>query len=197
MRIHPLLHLIVPFALGAQSAPAAPSMPPPPSAPASAPAPASVRRLAGGSFTAPQPDPALFAELKRSGTRAVVNLRKPGEHDAAAEESAARAAGLLYFNIPVDGADPSDARVDEFLQLVARHERHGIFFHCASGNRAGAFWLIKRMLQDGWDETRAVAEAESMGLRPPLKAFALDFVKRHAAPASPASAPPSPAPAAP
>jgi protein tyrosine phosphatase (PTP) superfamily phosphohydrolase (DUF442 family) len=53
------------------------------------------------------------------------------------------------------------------------------FIHCASGNRAAALWLVKRVEVDHWDVERASAEAAALGLtKPALKAFALDHVQR-------------------
>jgi hypothetical protein len=55
-----------------------------------------------------------------------------------------------------------------------------LFIFCASGSRAGAMWLIKRMLVDGWDEEKATSEAVLIGMSSPtLKAFALDYVAKH------------------
>ena len=48
--------------------------------------------------------------------------------------------------------------------------------HCASGNRAAALWMIKRIVVDKWDADRAGTEAAALGLtNPALKTFALTF----------------------
>jgi protein tyrosine phosphatase (PTP) superfamily phosphohydrolase (DUF442 family) len=52
-----------------------------------------------------------------------------------------------------------------------------MFVHCASGNRAAAVWLVRRVLVDGWAVEKASEEAEALGLTSaPLKQFALDYV---------------------
>ena len=52
--------------------------------------------------------------------------------------------------------------------------------HCASGNRAAAFWMIKRLMVDGWDADRAGTEAAALGLtNPALKTFAMDYAASH------------------
>ena len=57
---------------------------------------------------------------------------------------------------------------------------HPAFIHCASGNRAAAMWLIKRVLVDKWDNDRALEEATQLGLMSqPLKTFALDYIQAH------------------
>ena len=54
------------------------------------------------------------------------------------------------------------------------------FIHCASGIRASAAWMIKRVLIDRWDVEKATAEAEAMNLTDPkFKQFALDYVAKH------------------
>ncbi len=54
------------------------------------------------------------------------------------------------------------------------------FIHCASGNRAAAMWMIKRVLVDKWDNDRALDEATQLGLTSPvLKTFALDYIQAH------------------
>jgi protein tyrosine phosphatase (PTP) superfamily phosphohydrolase (DUF442 family) len=54
------------------------------------------------------------------------------------------------------------------------------FVHCASGNRAAAMWMIKRMVVDKWDADRAGAEAAALGLTSgALKTFALNYAASH------------------
>ena len=68
--------------------------------------------------TGGQPRPEHFSMLKADGVKAVLNLRQPGEHRAEEEQEAVKAAGLKYFNIPVNYQQPSDAAVDEFLKIT-------------------------------------------------------------------------------
>ena len=126
--------------------------------------------------------PDVVPELKRQGYKAIVNFRMASESGAnvEAEQAAAQAAGLKYIHLPFSGASPDPAVVAAFLQAVADPANQPVFIHCASGNRVGAMWLVKRMLQDGWDEQKAVAEAETIGLSSSsLKEFALSYVKTH------------------
>ena len=52
--------------------------------------------------------------------------------------------------------------------------------HCASGNRAAAMWMIKRVLVDKWDNDRALEEAGQLGsMSPVMKAFALEYIEAH------------------
>jgi uncharacterized protein (TIGR01244 family) len=130
--------------------------------------------------TGGQPTAAQLAPLKREGIRTVIALRDPAEFDAASEEAAAREAGLGYVNIPVRTADPTDEQVVAFLRVTDDPAIFPVFVHCGSGNRVGAFWMIRRILVDGWTLEKAEEEARRIGLRSPnLVAFAEDYVRRH------------------
>ena len=70
--------------------------------------------------------------------------------------------------------------MDTFLKAVTDRKNAPAFLHCASGNRAAALWMIKRMEIDKWDADRAGTEAAALGLtNPALKTFALDYVQNH------------------
>lgn len=119
--------------------------------------------------------------LKKDGFKSVINLRQASEPGVNLEQNQAKAKelGLNYFHIPVSGS-PDPAAVDIFLATIANKANQPVFIHCASANRVGAFWLIKRVLQDGYPVEKATAEAKAIGLTaPPLEKFALDYVASH------------------
>src|ERR1051326_6989608 len=120
-------------------------------------------------------------QLKAEGVKAIVNLRQPSEHRAAEEEAKAKELGLRYFNIPVAFGDPKDEQVDEFLKITDAPETRPAFIHCAGAIRVGAFWMIRRVLRDGWKIEDAEAEAEKIGLResPHLNEFARKYIETH------------------
>ena len=69
---------------------------------------------------------------------------------------------------------------DRFLSAVGDPVNQPVFVHCASGNRAAALWMIKRLVVDGWDADRASTEATALGLtNPGLKTFAMDYAASH------------------
>ena len=130
--------------------------------------------------TAGQPTPEQISDLQADGIRAVLNLRVPSEHDAAAEEAAVRAHGMNYFNIPVDGANVREEQVEEFLALTDDVTNQPMFIHCGSANRVGAFWLIRRVIRDSWSVSDAETEAVEIGLTSAaLKDFALQYIETH------------------
>ena len=130
--------------------------------------------------TGGQPTMVELERLKQQGIRAVINLRQPSEYNAEEEAAKARELGLRYVNIPVNSADPKDAQVEEFLKATDNPANRPAFIHCHSAGRVGAFWMIRRVLRDGWPLEKAEDEAKKIGLRnPKLRGFALDYIHRH------------------
>jgi len=126
--------------------------------------------------------PAGVAEVKKLGYKTVINLRQASEPgaDVDAEAAAAKEAGVKYVHLPVNGASPDPATVDQFIAAVSDPANQPVFVHCASGNRAAAFWMIKRLVVDGWDADRASVEATALGLTSPaLKTFATNYAASH------------------
>lgn len=126
--------------------------------------------------------PTAVAGIKNLGFASIINLRLPTEKDADidAEAAAAKAAGINFVHIPFNGAMPDPAVADQFLKAVTAPGNQPAFIHCASGNRAAALWLIKRVLVDKWDNDRAIEEATQLGMTSPgLKTFALDYIQAH------------------
>jgi uncharacterized protein (TIGR01244 family) len=116
-------------------------------------------------------------EIKKNGFASVVNFRMPTEQGANIDEAKATAAqvGLKYIHLPYQTPTPEIA--EAFLKAVADPSNQPMYIHCASANRVGAMWFIKRVKLDGWDVDRAMKEAEGIGLRAPnLKEFALNYV---------------------
>jgi uncharacterized protein (TIGR01244 family) len=131
--------------------------------------------------TGAQPRLEHLEMLKKEGVKAIINLRQPSEHRAAEEEAKAKELGLRYFNIPVAFGSPKDEQVDEFLRITDDVANQPAFVHCAAGIRVGAFWMIRRVLRDGFTIEAAEKEAEQIGLRdsPHLNEFARSYISKH------------------
>jgi uncharacterized protein (TIGR01244 family) len=131
--------------------------------------------------TGAQPRLEHLEKLKAEGVKAIINLRPPTEHRAAEEEAEAKKLGLRYFNIPFVFGEPKEEQATEFLKITDDLENRPVFIHCAAGIRAGALWMIRRVLRDGWTVERAEEEAEKIGLResPHLNEFARKYIERH------------------
>jgi len=126
--------------------------------------------------------PTSVAGIKNMGFASIINLRldnEPGA-DIDAEAAAAKEAGINFVHLPFNGTTPDPAVADRFIKTITESANQPAFIHCASGNRAAAMWLIKRVLIDKWDNERALEEATQLGLTSPaLKTFALDYIQAH------------------
>ena len=124
--------------------------------------------------------PEAMPAIKKMGFVSIINLRAATENGAnvEAEEAAAKAAGLRYFNIPFISATPERAAADKFIQAITTKGVEPAFIHCAGGNRAATMWLIKRLVVDTWDVEKATAEATALGqTSATLRQFAIDYAK--------------------
>lgn len=120
--------------------------------------------------------------LKQEGFKTVVNLRLATEQGAniAENEAKAKALGLKYVHIPVSGSAPDPKAADQFLATIADKSNQPVYIHCASANRVGAMWMIKRVVQDKWTTDKALDEAKLIGLtNPGLEKFARDYIASH------------------
>ena len=134
--------------------------------------------VACGGATTPEAVP----ELKKMGFASIINLRLPTEAGANvdAEAAAAKTANINFFNIPFSGASPDPAVADKFLATITAKGNEPAYIHCAAGNRAGAMWMIKRLVVDHWETDKAFTEATALGLTSPaLKQFAIDYAQTH------------------
>jgi len=131
--------------------------------------------------TGGQPRLEHLQELKDQGVKAIINLRPPAEHRAAEEEAKAKELGLRYFNIPFVFGEPKDEQATEFLKITDDPANRPAFIHCASAVRVGAYWMIRRVLRDGWKIEAAEEEARKIGLKesPHLNEFARRYIERH------------------
>jgi uncharacterized protein (TIGR01244 family) len=131
--------------------------------------------------TGGQPRLEHLAKLKAEGVKAIINLRQPSEHRAEEEEAEARKLGLRYYNIPVATGNPKSEQVDEFLKITDDPANRPAFIHCTAAIRVGAFWMIRRVLRDGWTVAKAEEEAKKVGLvnAPYLNEFAHSYIDQH------------------
>ncbi|HZF81274.1 MAG TPA: TIGR01244 family sulfur transferase [Rubrivivax sp.] len=99
-----------------------------------------IRQIAADVCVAPQLTPEAMAQAAAAGFKSVVNNRPDFEHGpdqptSAAVEAAARAAGLEYRWLPVDGGYQSPEQIAEMASLLAELPRPLLAF-CRSGARS-------------------------------------------------------------
>jgi len=132
-------------------------------------------------WTGGQPWPEHLPKLKAAGVKVVINLRPPDESDGQAEAAKVKELGMTYFNIPVVFNAPDELDADDFLKLTDEQLKNGpVFIHCAVGTRVGAFWMIRRVVRDGWEYDKALEEANQIGLRnhPKLIEFVKEYIQK-------------------
>lgn len=109
-----------------------------------------IRAIADDVCVAPQLTPDVMAAAAAAGFRSVVNNRPDFEHGPdqptnADIEAAARAAGLEYRFLPVDGGWQSPQQIAEFARLLQELPRPLLLF-CRSGARSTRLFMAARSL---------------------------------------------------
>lgn len=104
-----------------------------------------IRPVSADVCVAPQLTPEAMAEAAAMGFKSVVNNRPDFEHGpdqptSAAIEAAARAAGLEYRHLPVDGGWQSPEQIAAFAQLLQELPRPLLAF-CRSGARSTRLFM--------------------------------------------------------
>lgn len=134
--------------------------------------------LTPGYFVSPQIAVEEVPALAEAGISLVICNRPddevPPSHQAAALESAVRAAGMAFVHIPVTNDTLTLDQVAQQAALIEAAEGP-VFAYCRSGTRSSIVWA---MGQAGKMETDAILEATGKagyqldGLRPTLDALA-------------------------
>lgn len=94
---------------------------------------------------APQLEPAAMPLAAAAGFRSVINNRPdfeggPNQPTSAQMEAAARAAGLEYRHLPVNGAYQSPQEIAQFAELLATLPKPVLAF-CRSGARSTKLYV--------------------------------------------------------
>ena len=131
--------------------------------------------------TGGQPTGEAYAKAAANGFRAVLSLRTNSEGiDLVLERARVESNRMRYFNIPVNGAAPRAEQADEFLRIAREKTNQPMLVNCSTANRVGAFMMILRVVDQGWNEEKALEEAIKIGLASDvLKRFATEYIMRH------------------
>lgn len=132
-----------------------------------------------------QPREGGFQKLAARGIKTVLNLRARDER-ARAEELEARAAGLGYFNIAMEGLDrPTHEQMESAMKIISDTAHQPVFVHCKRGaDRTGMVIAIYRITRDGWSVEDALREAKRYGLsffQFRMKDYIKDYGRDHTA----------------
>lgn len=109
-----------------------------------------LQQLAADFCVAPQLDASAMAAAAAAGFKSVINNRPdheggPEQPTSASIEAAARAAGLEYAHLPVNGAYQSPQEIAEFGRLLQTLPRPILAF-CRSGARSGRLYMQAQAL---------------------------------------------------
>ena len=112
-----------------------------------------------------QPRTGGVKKLAEIGIKTIINLRGTDEMTRA-EEAEAKAAGLVYFNIPMPGLSrPTHEQISRVMEIVGNQDSGPVFIHCKRGSdRTGTVVAIYRISRDGWTADKALTEAKRFGL---------------------------------
>src|ERR1043166_1448883 len=125
--------------------------------------------------------PEAIKEIANMGFKSGINLRLAPEQGALVGEGGqgVKAAGMRYGPLPFDAQNPDPHLIDNFIAAVTAPANQPAYVHCAAGGRAASLWMVKRVLADGWDEQRALTEANALGLNDRFRPFALNYIHSH------------------
>ena len=109
-----------------------------------------LQQLAADFCVAPQLDPGAMAAAAAAGFKSVINNRPdyeggPDQPTSAAIEAAAKAAGLQYVHLPVQGGYQSPEEIAAFARLMQTLPRPILAF-CRSGARSGRLYMQAQAL---------------------------------------------------
>jgi protein tyrosine/serine phosphatase len=101
-----------------------------------------------------QPEKEGFAKLEELGIKTVVNLR-----DLHSDRKLLEGTGLSYVHIDMQAWDAERDEVKEFLEIATDESKQPVFVHCQHGaDRTGTMVAVYRIVVEGWDKERALAE---------------------------------------
>jgi protein tyrosine phosphatase (PTP) superfamily phosphohydrolase (DUF442 family) len=128
--------------------------------------------------TGGQPTGDAYGKAAAGGFSAVLSLRTAAEGiDLIRERAQVESKKMRYYNLPVNSSSPRVEQADEFLRITRDKANHPMLVTCATANRVGAFMMIRRVVEQGWSEEKALEEAIKIGLRgEELKKFAQDYI---------------------
>jgi len=112
----------------------------------------SLQPIAQDVYAAPQLTPEAMAAAAQAGFKAVINNRPdmeggPEQPTSAAIEAAAKAAGLEYAYLPVNGGYQSPEEIARCAELLKSLPRPLLMF-CRSGARSTKLYMQAQALED-------------------------------------------------
>lgn len=119
----------------------------------------------GNVAVAGQPSPQGFRDLKKQGYTTIISLRHPDE-ERFDQQALCEELGLKFVRMVISSPNDLNPKLAKRCSdlLNKADEDSKVLLHCAAGARAGAAWVVHRVLQEKQDVEKAFAEAKQMGL---------------------------------
>ena len=102
--------------------------------------------------------------IKQNGIDRVVSLRTDGEIEWN-EKKALEDAGLEFESVPFRAPETLTDKIFTDACQLLRNSDGKTLMHCGSANRAGAVWMVHRVLHDKVSLEQARKEAKIVGLK--------------------------------
>jgi protein tyrosine phosphatase (PTP) superfamily phosphohydrolase (DUF442 family) len=127
-----------------------------------------------------QPSTQAYAKAAGNGFRSVLTLRSSEDGvDLIRERFMVEQSKMRYYNISASKSFPRRQQVDEFLSLVRDEANHPMLINCAFAERVAPYMMIFRVVEQGWNKSRAVEEAARSGLESKaLRKFLDEYLTR-------------------
>ncbi len=113
--------------------------------------------------TAGQPSVEEFSHIKQAGYQLVINLAlKDSSNALANEKEIVETQGMQYVHIPVIWENPTEEKLQEFIQVMKTNADKKVFVHCAANKRVSAFIYLYRRYQEGKSEEAAKKDLDQI-----------------------------------
>ena len=113
--------------------------------------------------TSGQPSVEEFSYIKRAGYQIVVNLAlKDSSNALANEKDIVENLGMQYFHISVIWENPTEEKLQEFIQVMKVNNDKKVFVHCAANKRVSAFIYLYRRFYEGVGEEDAKKDLDKI-----------------------------------
>jgi uncharacterized protein (TIGR01244 family) len=120
---------------------------------------------APGTFTSGRLAQADVDAIQHSGVREVIDLTLDGETPDFDEAAAVRSRGMVYRNLPIEGAAGLTIENARAFDALLRSAQRPVLVHCSSGNRVGALAALRAAWVLGATTEEAVAVGKAWGLK--------------------------------
>ena len=125
-----------------------------------------------------RPTGSAYAKAAANGFRSILTLRSEKDGvDTLRERLLVEQNKMRYFNLPAKTNLPGPEQVDEFLRIAKDKANHPMLINCAFAERVAPYMMIFRIVEQGWAEEKALADATQVGLRrDDLQKFARNYM---------------------